>query len=75
MAAKNYPTFDHDRDGHASPDIEPGTVAYDGTRVVCSEHGDKCARDGSLDRGGSLLYRCTVCGQGTWSNLTLPATE
>ena len=95
MAGKEYAAFDHDKNGHAGPDIEPGSLSYDESagRVVCSEHGDSCAIDGSLERGAaqaaqvgitdegiaifdhknakpigkSRLYRCTVCGQGTWS--------
>lgn len=94
---KGYPVYDHDQDGHAAPDIEPGRVFFDEAkkRVVCSEHGDKCATDGSATRevtsapflgtdpetgialfdqenqthvGDARLYRCTVCGQGTWSH-------
>jgi len=93
--AEKYPTFDHDVQGHADPEVEPGRVFFDPDmgRVVCSEHGDTCATDGSLLRkatvakqvgidetgvvifdhanakpvGDARLYRCTVCGQGTWT--------
>lgn len=92
-----YLVYDHDLHGHATPDVEPGRVFFDGARVVCSEHGDVCATDGSLLRashvaeqvgvtaegfaifdhqnapkiGDSRLFKCTVCGQGTWSDGTV----
>lgn len=97
MAGKDYPVFDHDQHGHPNENIVPGSLFFDeagAQRVLCSEHGDSAATDGSLVRGATeaqviganekghavygdakpvgkaRLYRCTVCGQGTWSHLS-----
>lgn len=98
MAEKSaYPVYDHDTDGHASPDVDHGRVYFDdgAGKLMCSVHGDTVASDGSLVRkvteaqvatgedglpfldqsnqkevGDARLFRCTVCGQGTWSHLS-----